>query len=247
MKNLIILPILGSIALFLYLQLNKEKKTVDVIIDLEKETPPLLSPIVPVKPAEPSPTERDTLPVPPYEQHGFGIDIRRNTDNNELDDYMNLPLTGSGKTYSNTLMAEIDADSLDESLSITKYKYVRLTVNETREFTNSVGIDDIAFYNGNYRIEHVKIWNPHTGYTSKYDGPWEDSDTKSTVFIFREPVLITGYKIKTSRKDVSNDPASWMLEASKNASYWNLINEEDEDLPLDRGVFSRLFKIRTNN
>jgi hypothetical protein len=234
----------------------KNKDRHDVIIDLEespKEPPkesPKESPKENVNETEDlSSVDEDKVASDhssveslPYDKFGFGLDNRRNTDDRDLDDYMNLPLVGSSKTHLNEKHADVDSPKV-LSQPPTKYKYLRLTVKETRGKTNTVSIEHFDFYCGNERVRdlNINIWNPYNGERDIYRGKWNDSDTKTLVFRFTHPVAITRYDIKTSHTFPSNDPRRWTLEGSKNASYWVLLDKRDMSLPVRRAYTNSFY------
>jgi len=239
MKAGTVLTILGIVGTITYLfSITKKKKvavkkapTNMVIIDLEKPIKPSQNPI-----SVPFETIITPEPLEPYNKPGFGIDSHRNTDVYELDDYLNLPLVGEGKTYANSSLADVDESAVTVTTpSSKKYKYIRLHVLETRDDSPTVSLGHIIFYSGSYEIHDVNVWNPHTGITEPYKGSWTDSDMKTIIFCFKEPTQITKYIMKTSYKPPVHDPSSWILDGSKNASYWVPIHSVDEDLPVLRG------------
>ena len=245
--------IVCTYALFRRSLKNRDKQ--DVIIDLEEPAPKKL-----VNDTEDTPSldatddkvsSNELLDVSdlssveslPYDKIGFGLDNRRNTDNKtDLDDYMNLPLVGSSKTHLNAKHADVDSPKILVQPP-TKYKYLRLTVKETRGKTNTVSIEHVDFYCGNERVRdlNINIWNPYNGDRDIYKGKWSDSDTKTIVFRFTHPVAITRYDIKTSHTFPSNDPRSWTLEGSKNASYWVLLDGRNLTLPVRRAHTSSFY------
>jgi len=235
--------VLCTYVLFKKKKVNKD----DIIIDLEDTSD--VKPISSIE-EEPLPTIEESVQMdlsdeeepPPYDNLGFGLDSRRNIDNNELDDYMNLPLVGSSKTHTNYVLADIDPPKKMPP-TLVKYKYLRLTIKETRGKTNTTHIGHVHFYRGKERVKdtNINIWNPYTGDRDIYKGPWDDSDTKCVVFYFIHPVAINRYDIKTSFKPPSNDPAIWTLEGSKNASYWVLLSSEEETLPMRRAQTSSFY------
>jgi hypothetical protein len=242
MKTATVLTILGIVGTITYLISVTKKKKIDVkkatssmvIIDLESPIKPSQNPIsIPFE-------DVNALLTPealePYNKPGFGIDSHRNTDVYELDDYLNLPLVGEGKTYANSSLADVDESAVSVTTpSSKKYKYVRLHVLETRDDSPTVSLGNITFYSGSYEIRDVKIWNPHTGLTELYKGSWTDSDMKTIIFCFKEHTQITKYIMKTSSQPPAHDPSSWTLDGSKNGSYWLPIHNVDEDLPILRG------------
>ena len=241
MKPATVLTILGIVGTITYLfSLTKKKKTPVkkaptslVIIDLEKPLKPSQTPVT--VPFENINNLVDVEPLEPYNKPGFGIDSHRNSDVYELDDYLNLPLVGEGKTYTNSSLADLDETALTPVVLSKKYKYIRLHVLETRENSPTVSLGHIGFYNGSHEIHDVKTWNPHTGETVPYKGSWNTSDMKTIIFCFKEPIQITKYIMKTSSQPPSNDPSMWNLDGSKNGSYWVPIHSIDEDLPVLRG------------
>ena len=250
MKVAPLVIVIGFGVLCTYVLFKKKKvNRDDIIIDLEdtsdvKSISSVEEPISeqPSLPNVEMNTSEEEEPPPPYDSVGFGLDIRRNVDNNELDDYMNLPLVGSSKTHANDILADIDSPK-KTSPPLVKYKYLRLTVKETRGKTNTTNVGHVHFYNGAEQVKdtNINIWNPYTGDRDMYKGPWDDSDAKCVVFYFIHPVAINRYDIKTSFKPPSNDPAIWTLEGSKNASYWVLLSSEEETLPMRRAQTSSFY------
>jgi hypothetical protein len=221
----------------------KKKSYPELIIDL-KPAPSIIEKPAPIS-EPPSPIEffeMEPEDLAPHEQNGFGFDIKRNVDSHELDDYLNLPLVGTGKTYSNSHMSDLDELSITP---VPKYKYIRLTVVETREHTENVHVGHIYFYNGSERVKdiNVNIWNPHTGEKKLYTGSWSDNTTRSIVFCFTTNINLTRYDIQTSSRLRMYDPNIWTLEGSKNASYWVPIDTRYVDLPDKRGKWST-FRIK---
>jgi len=207
------------------------KQVISPIIDLEMEEYPL-------EEAPVSKPSRHGLRshVNPYEIHGFGIDAKRNVDEYEIETYLDLPLVGSGKTYLNESLAEIDSNSKQSNPLV--YKYYRLNVQETRSQTNTISIGAIEFYNGNEKITKISVWDPHNGERYPYNGPWTSDQSKSLNLFFHDSTPITSYKIKTSIELYENDPSMWTLEGSINASYWVLLHSQDMELPVKREQYS---------
>lgn len=243
MKPVILATILGIVGTITYLYIKgtglvkktKPSPTV-VVIDLEK---PVLK--VETVPFDSIKQSEEILPESlsaPYDKLGFGIDSHRNTDEHEIDDYLNLPLVGEGKTYLNSSLADVDsvANSTHANKAI-KYKYIRLHVLETRGDSPTVSLGQIEFYRGSdiIKMDNISIWNPHTGSTEPYKGSWSDSDMKTIIFVFTPPTQITRYIMKTSSMPPMHDPSMWDLEGSKNGSYWTPIHTVDMELPVLRG------------
>jgi hypothetical protein len=239
------IPILtaGLLGTIIYLIMKTRKKhtpdyNADVIIDLEPLPVDPIDSVQQVKTLNASATNYEKEDEAPYDIRGFGIDSHRNTDSNELEDYLNLPLVGSGKTYNNMDLADIDIDTIAKRKLSTKYKYIRLHVKETRDNTDNVSIGHVCFYDiygEKIDSNHIHIWNPHTGEKTAYKGEWSDNDMKTIIFCFSKAIQISRYDIKTSYKSPANDPSLWTLEGSKNGSFWVPIHIADEDLPVLRG------------
>jgi hypothetical protein len=226
---------LGIAALISYTLLKKskpiKKKVISPIIDLQEELPEN-----PVYISQNIPSSQPSLRghLNPYEVHGFGIDIKRNTDDYEMETYLDLPLVGSGKTYSNERLAEIDSENVANAPIV--YKYFRFNVQETRDQTSRTSIGALEFYNGSEKVNQpISIWDPHTGERDLYTGPWTNNQTKSLSLFFHSPCPITSYRIKTSNLNPADDPSIWSLEGSMNASYWIILDNKDMDLPINRG------------
>jgi len=252
MRAATVATILGIVGTITYLMFKAKKvKPVSVIIDLKKplmqeplmqeplmQEPLIQEPLI-QEPLMQEPIENliDDKYIALYDMPGFGIDIHRNTDNHELDDYLNLPLVGTGITYSNSSMADADIHLVPLPNPSARYKYIRLVVKETREESPVVNIGSIQFYSGSEQIKQsdIHIWNPHTGEKSIYTGPWSDSDMRTIIFCFPTMLKITKYLIKTASTPPANDPSLWTLEGSKNGTYWVPIHTVDEDLPILRG------------
>jgi hypothetical protein len=230
-ESLILIGISALISYMVFRKSKPRKQVISPIIDLEMEEYPLEE--VPV-----SKPFRHGLRshINPYEIHGFGIDTKRNVDEYEMETYLDLPLVGSGKTYSNESLAEIDSNSKESKPIV--YKYYRLNVQETRDQTNTISIGAIEFYNGNEKVGKISIWDPHTGERSTYNGPWTSSQSKSLSLFFHDPSPINSYRIKTSGELCKNDPSIWTLEGSMNASYWVLLDNQDIELPVKREQYS---------
>jgi hypothetical protein len=228
------LILIGITALISYMVLRKSKPRKEVIspiIDLEMEDSPLEEVFAP-KPS------RNGLRshINPYEIHGFGIDIKRNVDEYEMETYLDLPLVGSGKTYLNEDLAEVDSNSKQSKPIV--YKYYRFNIQETRGQTNTISLGAIEFYNGSEKVTKISNWDPHTGERSQYNGPWTSDQTKTLNLFFHDPTPITSYRIKTSSGSYENDPCIWTLEGSINASYWVVLNSQDIELPVKREQYS---------
>lgn len=228
---------IGVIGMIAYVMFKIRKKPtnpqpVDVIIDLE---PTQSNPPVPKEEVVPIIHNLLKDDDAPYDKPGFGIDNHRNSDFHDLDDYLNLPLVGSGKTFNNSSLADIDI--IPTPIVSHKYKYIRLSVKKTRYNVSNVSIGHIYFYSGSEKIDskNIYIWNPHSGEKTIYRGEWSDDNMKTIIFCFPKAIEITRYDIKTSYKSPAQDPSLWTLEGSKNCSYWLPIHNGDEDLPILRG------------
>lgn len=229
-ESLILIGITALISYMVFRKSKPKKQVISPIIDLEMEDSPVEVPA--------SKPFRHGLRshVNPYEIHGFGIDVKRNVDDYEMETYLDLPLVGSGKTYSNTNLAEVDSDPAQNKPIV--YKYYRFNVQETRGLSDTISIGAIEFYNGSEKVGKISVWDPHTGERSPYNEPWSSKQSKSLNLFFHDPSPITSYKIKTSDESYENDPSIWTLEGSINASYWVLLDNQDIDLPVKREQYS---------
>lgn len=205
--------------------------------------PPLLpratavvQPVV-VPPAAPPPL------LAPYTDPNFGSDRLRNTDETLLETYLYPPLETTGKTYANEhAFKEVDEEAVPAK-PVERYQYVRLRVTATRDpGASAVHLGGIKFFWGTQSVtEPMTIWNPHTGERYPYTAgtPWSDDDQKEVVFHFAEPVAFTRYQLKTSTQSALYDPVRWILEGSKNGTFWEILDaktEHDWPVPLVRSM-----------
>jgi hypothetical protein len=174
--------------------------------------------------------------LPPHERIGFGHDTSRNIDTKELDDYLNLPLEGSGVTYTNEYKYK-DIDETSEPELPNRYKYIRLRILKSRSNLREIHLGDIDF---SYRGHQLKLntINPHTG--SSVNFPWIDNDQLTLLIQLESTSEINNYRLKTSTDDPKFDPVRWVLEGSMNGAFWEIIddrNESDEEFPTIRDVW----------
>jgi len=173
--------------------------------------------------------------IAPHEKSGFGLDSARNTDNATTDDYMNLPLIGTGKTYDNeNAYMDVDEESSVVEPIVKRFKYIRLTVLQVRQ-GDTVDLEGVRFFQGrsmNYHTD-VSIWNPYTGEKEAYnEGHWSDNDKRSIVFCFKDLVTVYRYEFKTSTYSHKYDPIRWKIEGSTNGTYWFPMDDRsDADVP----------------
>lgn len=224
--------ILGiGIILITLIYLLRPRKT-KVIIDLEESVPLEARPAARALEAAPAlfaplaDTALEATPseyLPPYEQPGFGIDIHRNNDKYGLEDYLELPLVGSGETYS-TKYANINTEDVEH---IQKYKYIRFTVLKTR---NSDTVNCIIHFYSNKKITEINTWNPYTGERA----PYTTTNDMSIIFYLTEPIHLTKYEMETFGL-FENDPVEWIIEGSTNATYWVELDSQTYNFPRSRG------------
>lgn len=111
----------------------------------------------------------------------------------------------------------------DAVISTTTFtKYVRFTCTKVRN-SEAVYVGGFRFlyYSVAVPFDTMQIWNPHTGETKGYRGePWSDSDQRSIIFCFREPVELSRYELKSSFASENHDPIQWKLEGSMNGGFW---------------------------
>lgn len=174
----------------------------------------------------------------PYDTFGFGMDIARNVDSIDPDSYLHMPLESEGITHMNKdLYKDIDEEPIQEP---TFFKYIRIKIKELR-LTQSKGVSlgGIRFLMSREPIKvPVQLWNPHTGDKRNYSGEaLKDSDTMSFVFVFSELVQVNRYELKTSFESADMDPISWIVEGSRNGSYWSpLDNRYRVGMPKERNT-----------
>jgi len=213
------------------------------------ETPILIDPL-PKFYAEEAPVE---VPVfdwtatidtrAPHEKRGFGSDSARNTDDTTTDDYMNLPLIGTGKTYENeNAYMDLEEESSVVEPTVKRFKYIRLTVLQVRQ-GDAVDLEGVRFFQGrsmNYHTD-VTIWNPYTGEKEVYnEGHWSDNDTRSIIFCFKDLVTVYRYELKTSKYSQEYDPIRWKIEGSTNGTYWYPMDDRSDanvPFPVQRDIW----------
>ena len=164
-----------------------------------------------------NPTYTRTNYKAPYDKFGFGIDSARNIDSIDPDSYLHMPLESEGVTHTNKDLYN-SVDDTEEYIP-TFYKYIRIKFRGS----NPVKIGGIRFLMSKEPIQcPVTIWNPHTGVKTLYSGDsLTDSDQKTFVFVFSEPVQVNRYEIKSGLEPLS----SWIVEGSRNGTYWTTLDE----------------------
>lgn len=176
----------------------------------------------------------------PHELAGFGHDITRNNDGGSVDDYLNLPLVGSGLTFENKeAYQEVDDEvGAPTYRDVKRHKFIRLSIMEAN--SDDVHIGGIDFLKGGRSIGDVSLWNPHTGERGAYSkGPFSDRDQLVFIFCFKVPIIFDTYRIKTSIEGVQCDPTEWMLEGSMNGNYWTPVDRRSNvEFPPLRGVWT---------
>ena len=172
-----------------------------------------------------------------------------------MEELMQLPLENGGELYDYTERDEIRAAN-------TFVKYIRFQCTEVRDSTTieldgyqfqcskvldntTVEVGGFRFLNGDIAIPYSKmqIWNPHTGDSEKYmGGAWADSDQRSVVFCFQEPVEVDRYEMKSSSKSAEFDPVKWTIEGSMNGAFWTMMDNRtrtETAFSLERGALNR--------
>ena len=252
MKHDLIISLLsvGSVVGYLLYKSQQTSKRLQpippLIIDI-KNKPAVELPYKPYKAYVPhntplEPTTKLTTVVAPYDITGFGIDINRNRDAINIDDYLNMPLVGDAKTYANTHLAEVSEVVDISDAPPMKFKYIRLSVLETKGDIDTVHIGHMQFYtqdNKPLRESTITTWNPYSGAKAAYTGPWTDNTARVIVFCFLVPALITQYSIKTAHRPSMYDPDVWTLEGSTNGSFWIPLTHMEGGLPEQRGTWTR--------
>lgn len=176
----------------------------------------------------------------PHEKRGFGSDTARNVDDYTADDYMNLPLIGTGKTYANeSAYKDLEDETTMLDTPIKRFKYIRLVVTGVRK-GHTVEIGGVRFFHGRSMNYHTNLttWNPHTGDRASYDSaPWSDNDQRTIVFCFKEAAEVNRYEIKTSSGSTDHDPIHWKLEGSVSGTYWIPLDDRTMSFPVQRDIW----------
>lgn len=252
MKRDILLGAIGVAAVSLYLLIGRKPPAVAHVLP-RVQIDPLYRPLLAPRAVEPVgvPVMPDAMHVPtmadgpraPHEKSGFGLDSARNTDDYEVDDYLNLPLVGTGKTYVNeNAYQEVDEDAATVVKPIPRYKYIRLQVSGVRT-GHTVEVGGIRFFKGRSMDYYTNLstWNPHTGEREAYhEQAWTDNDQRMIIFCFPELVQVNRYEYKTSSGSTDNDPIRWTVEGSVNGTFWTVLDDRsksDANYPVQREVW----------
>lgn len=145
-----------------------------------------------------------------------------------VDELMQLPLESS--------VAEAETET-----PATFTKYVRFSCTKVRN-SSAVYVGGFRFLYDSAAVpfDTMQIWNPHTGDKKGYGGgPWSDSDQRSIVFCFREPVELNRYELKSSFASANHDPVQWKLEGSMNGGFWFDLDDRTKGptaFPYDRNT-----------
>jgi hypothetical protein len=186
----------------------------------------------------------ESVEAPPHEDPDFGTDRERNRDQIGVDDYMALPLEGTGLTHVNRVrFVDLDAPPPEGAPRPFRFVFFRLKILKTRSpAAATAAIGGFTLLNGADVVHHprAKVWNPHTGERTTYypEAAWSDSDQKELIVRFPSAVAINGYKIRTSEQDTAFDPVQWRLEGSQNGVYWLPLDERSLAPPFTRGVWA---------
>ncbi len=183
----------------------------------------------------------------PHEFPEFGSDIARNTDDISLEDYMTMPLEGSGVTYQNRVNyvdVDVDMDMADNGPTEETFRFIRLKVLETRDpSAGRVSLGGFKLIWGNQVIDlpGTTSWNPHTGVRRPWvtTGGWSDGDQYELILRFPHAIAVTRYQFMTSTESAAQDPRRWRLEGSQNGTYWLRLDDREGGgfVPEDRGVW----------
>lgn len=236
----------GAIAISIYLfskrpekQIRREqKRTTEFVIDPSIVNAPSKKPVKLMEAPRQQTTEHPYQRAP-HERSGFGHDSSRNNDDTSVDDYLNLPLVGSGLTFENKYVyQEVDDEVSDLYREVKRFKFVRLSILDAN--SDIVHIGGIDFMKGSQSIGDVTLWNPHTGEKTAYSkGEFSDRDQLTFVFCFKAPMVFDRYRVKSSNEGTQYDPKEWLLEGSVNGNYWTPVDQRpDVRFPILRGMWT---------
>ena len=162
-------------------------------------------------------------------------------DRAALDTYMELPLETDGKTRANDALYK-DIEETDTE-NPTFIKYIKFQCTSIRNPEESrVCLGGFKFFQGQALASTtpVVLWNPHSGTRENYvGGSWSDSDQRSVIFRFSQPILVDRYELISSLESPDFDPVNWKLEGSMNGTYWLAIDDRthtDTAFPKQRGL-----------
>lgn len=175
-----------------------------------------------------SPTDDNTIRIHPASDlihstvvpkqkinNAYPIPETNRVDTTTLDELMQLPLESGG---------ELVDEPREKNIFV---KYVRFQFTELRDSVSvHLGGFRFLFMDEPIPFEKIQLWNPHTGYSTKYGGEaWSDSDQWMIIFSFSEPVQISHYELKSSNDLDDHDPIQWNVEGSMNGSFWFLLDD----------------------
>jgi len=171
--------------------------------------------------------EKITVYNPEYK---VSVEMSNFQDEYNIETYMELPLETDGKTVKTDTLASFSPEEKPvENLSFIKYvKFQCISVRNLEE--QQVHVGGFRFFQGNSNIStKMTMWNPHTGEREKYTGgSWSDSDQRTIIFCFSEPVLINRYELKSSDKLSDFDPVNWKIEGSITGTYWTVLDDRTD-------------------
>lgn len=179
----------------------------------------------------------------PTDAPAFGHDSKRNEDTIGVDDYMSLPLEGSGVTHeTRERYKELEADSVAEPEA---FSFYRLKVLETRDpFAHYVALNGFRVVHTDkpVALQGTRCWNPHTGEHAHYSGtePWRATEQRELILNFPQPVVIHGYQFRTAEELPAFDPVRWVLEGSRNGAHWLTLDDRSRRqlVPTEREVWA---------
>jgi len=177
----------------------------------------------------------------------YKVDVKPpvHQDSYTIDTYMELPLETDGKTHETDVLYK-DIEEMEPIIEPVFIRYLRFHCTEIRNSKKStVHLEGFRFYQGTNLCSSkpIQMWNPHEGTTKVYNGDsWSDSDQRTVIFKFSEPVIITQYEIKSSYESKDYDPIHWKLEGSMSASFWEVLDDRTKTataFPIERGKIAR--------
>lgn len=174
------------------------------------------------------------------------VDLPNYQDSYSLDTYMELPLETDGKTaLTDTLYTDIEETAPISDPTFIKYIRFQCTAIRGPESGAAVHVGGFKFFQGRTvaSSKPIHIWNPHTGAAEKYtEGPWSDSDQRTVIFRFSEPIIVNRYEIKSSTESVKFDPVHWKIEGSMTGTFWTPLDDRtalETGFPKERGQIAR--------
>lgn len=138
------------------------------------------------------------------------------------------------------------------------FRYYRFTPTKLRDdnTATAVQLSEFSFFHLGAQLFSPTATNPAGSFIAtespnkSNDGNlltrWTDSNKGALLFDFGADTLIDGYHFATANDGIERDPVRWVLEGSRDASSWTIIDDQsgqDFSTPLERFTFTNQFGV----